>query len=353
VQRAARVPVHIPVLKDEEKTMKKMIAGLIGVVLMLSLSLSWALPTLQQVEAEVQKGNYTQAESMMKEVVAAKPDSAKAHYIYAEILAHDARFATASTEAATARRLDPNIGFTDPAKFSAFEELLKRQQGSTAAARTAPVSAAPTRSAVPSTESTAPVRTERSGGVPPIVWLVGLLVIGFVLWRGLARSRAASAGAVGMGGAGYAPQAPGMAMNNGMAPGAAMGYPPGGVAPMNQGGYYNNPGYPQGQPMQQARQGSGMLGTGMAVAGGVAGGMLLDRMLNSRHEGAAGASQGYADQGGSVNPAAFDSPASDAAAGELENRQVDFGNGNDWDAGGGGDSFDVGGGGSSSDDGWS
>lgn len=331
--------------------MKKMIAGLVGIVLMLSLSMSWALPTLQQVETEVQSGNYSQAETMMKEVVAAKPESAKAHYIYAEILAHDARFASASTEAAQARKLDPSIGFTDPAKFTAFEDLLKRQQGSSASARTAPANAAPTRSAVPA-ESTAPVRTERSGGVPPIVWLVGLLVVGFALWRGLARSRAAAAGAAGMGGAGYAPQAPGMAMNNGMAPGAAMGYPPGGVAPMNQGGYYNNPGYPQGQPMQPARQGGGMLGTGMAVAGGVAGGMLLDRMLNSRHEGGAGAGQGYVDQGGTVNPAAFDSPQSDAAAGELENRQVDFGSGNDWDSGGGGDSFDVGGGGGN-DDGWS
>ncbi|MDB5820826.1 MAG: tetratricopeptide repeat protein [Rhizobacter sp.] len=329
--------------------MKRFTTALVGMLLMLTLSMSWALPTLQQVETEVQGGNYAQAETMMKEVVTAKPESAKAHYIYAEILAHNARFASASTEAAQARKLDPSIGFTDPVKFSAFEDLLKRQQSPSASTRTAPVTTAPTRSAVPSTESTAPMR---SGGVPPVVWLVGLLVIGFVLWRGLARSRAASAGAAGMGGAGYAPA--GMAngnMNSQMAPGA--GYSPGAVAPMNQGGYYNNPGFPGGQPMQQARQGSGMLGTGMAVAGGVAGGMLLDRMLNNRHEGGAG-QQGAFDQGGTVNPAAFDSPGSDAAAGELENRSVDFGSGSDWDSGAGGDSFDVGGGGGgSSDDGWS
>ena len=50
--------------------------------------LAWALPTQQQVEAEVGQGNYAEAESMMREVVAARPDSARAHYVYAEILAH-------------------------------------------------------------------------------------------------------------------------------------------------------------------------------------------------------------------------------------------------------------------------
>ena len=41
------------------------------------------------------------------------------------------------------------------------------------------------------------------------------------------------------------------------------------------------PGQPIG-PAAAGRAGSGMLGTGMAVAGGVAGGMLLNEMLNRR-----------------------------------------------------------------------
>ena len=66
--------------------MKKLIAC----IALAGLSaLAWALPTQQQVEAQVRQGNYAQAESMMREVVAAKPDNARAHYVYAEILAHE------------------------------------------------------------------------------------------------------------------------------------------------------------------------------------------------------------------------------------------------------------------------
>jgi len=73
--------------------MKKLIVS----VALAGLSvLAWALPTLQQVEAEVGRGNYAQAESMMREVVAAKPGSARAHYIYAEILAHQGKLALAA-----------------------------------------------------------------------------------------------------------------------------------------------------------------------------------------------------------------------------------------------------------------
>ena len=56
-------------------------------------AMAWALPTLQEVETEVHAGRYAQAEAMMREVVDAKPGSAKAHYVYAEILAHQGKVA--------------------------------------------------------------------------------------------------------------------------------------------------------------------------------------------------------------------------------------------------------------------
>jgi hypothetical protein len=74
------------------------------------------------------------------------------------------------------------------------------------------------------------------------------------------------------------------------------------------------------------------LRTGLAAAGGVAGGMLLERMLEgNRHDESYG-NNNYGSQGSS-----FDN-GSNQAASELENRPVDFGSGgNDWggDAGGG------------------
>jgi hypothetical protein len=115
----------------------------------------------------------------------------------------------------------------------------------------------------------------------------------------------------------------------------------------NAGGPYG-PGnaYGAGQPMAMGRPGSGMLGTGMAVAGGVAGGMLLNEMLNRRHDGGA---TGNAVQGNDgLVPGIFDTGDASVAANELQSRDIDFGSGNDWggDAGG---SFDVGSGGGGDD----
>jgi len=276
--------------------MKKVLAGLVLVVLSAA---SWALPSEQQVQDAVRQGQFTQAQSMMAEVVAAKPDSAKAHYIYAEILARNGAFGKAAEETAKARQIDPEIKFTDAAKFRSFEETLQREQNQPAP-RVAPRS-------TPSYSPTSSSANTSGGGIPGWVWLVGLLIIGMMLWRGFSRSRAAGGMPAQGGAAGYGPGG----MNQGYGPG---GYGPGGV--------------PGAQPR------SGLLGTGLAVAGGVAGGMLLDEVLHHR-DGSSGGS------GGLVS----DAYADNGAARALEDRPVDFGSGNDWDSGGGGGSVDFGGGG--------
>lgn len=311
--------------------MKKSIVAL---AFALATAVSWALPTTQQVEAAVKQGNYGQAETMMAEVVAAKPGSARAHYIYAEVLAHNGGFAKAQTEVAKAREIDPAVTFASAEKVRALEQLLQREN----APRTAPTERSTTRSvdASPAAQMApaAPTRAQApapSSGMPSWIWVAGLAVVGFFLWRGFNRSRsAASAGA-----AGYA------------APGAAMA----GAAPVP----YGSPGgagaapYGGAMPQQQPGMGSGMLGTGLAVAGGVAGGMMLDRMLRPGHDGQglaannAGGSFGSAGNGNTpLDRAMPGSGGLDEAGRELENRDVDFGNGgNDWDAGGG--SADTGG----------
>jgi hypothetical protein len=289
----------------EESAMKKWILSL---VLASLAAVAWALPSLQDVEGEVQAGRWAQAETMMREVVAAKPDNAKAHYVYAEILAHGGKTALAAEEAQKARLIDPDVKFTDPEKFRSFEAALLQAQrpaaraardarGSQGAAQVAPAAASP--------------------GIPSWVWLAGLLVIGVLLWRGFSRNR-------------NAPLAGGMA-----APGAAYGAGVSGQ-PGPQGPY--GPGYP-GTGYAPPR--SSMLGTGLAAAGGVAAGMLASEMLH-RH----GSGNAVNDDSG-AQPGFFDSPDSGRSA--LEDRPIDFGNGGDWDAGpsdaGGG--FDAGG-----DGGW-
>ena len=297
--------------------MKKLIACIV----LASLSaLAWALPTQQQVEAQVRQGNYAQAESMMREVVAARPDNARAHYVYAEILAHGGKLAQAADEARAARTIDPDVKFTDPEKFRTFEASLLRAQNP--APRTLPTPApAETRIAqqrvAPATAST---------GVPGWVWLAGLGAIGFVLWRMFARSRAASmaGGAVAPGAGSGAPM-----------PSGVPGAPYGGGVPGAPGAAYG-PGYAPQRP------GSGMLGVGLGAAGGVAAGMLAERMLNSRRE-------GNADHA-STSPGFFDAPQGGSGADDLANRPIDFGTGaDDWgsgssDAGSSGDGGDGGGG---------
>jgi len=191
--------------------MKKAIVSL---ALALVAAVAFALPTTQDVEAQVRQGNYSQAEAMMNEVVTARPGSARAHYVYAEILAHNRNFVKAADEAQKARQIDPALSFTDPAKFRAFEQLLAREQsgskGSTSSLDIGPTGmnadrAAPPRGAPP---REAPAR--EATGVPGWMWGLGAVVLAWVAWRAMARRKAAGAAgmAAGPAAAGYGPMNP-------------------------------------------------------------------------------------------------------------------------------------------------
>ena len=271
-----------------------------------------ALPTVDQVQAAAQRGDYAGAEKMMREVVAAKPDSARAHYVLAEILAHERQFNKAAEHTRRARSLDPAIKFTDPAKFKAFEQLLQREQIAAAkpAAPTPLEAAAPPLQAQRAAPATA-AESSSGGGVP--VWM---LVVGAIAFIALAaswmRRRAAAPAA-----------------QPAMAGGYGMG-----------GGYA--PGMPQQGPM--AGGGSGLMGVGLAAAGGVAAGMLAERLLNGGHDERGTAHQADAGAGtaGGLIPGSFG--GGDSAATELTQRDIDFGSGDGWGGGDAGGDFGGGGG---------
>ena len=298
--------------------LKRILATLATLALTLATGLAFALPTVDQVQVEVQRGHYEQAASMMQEVVQARPDSARAHYVYAEILAHQGRFAEASDQARLARQTDPGIRFAERDKFEAFERTLERERAAQSQPRTTPPHE---RAPLPATG----MRESRGSGLPAWLWGLGGLIIALLLWRLIAQRPRP-----------LAPSSMAGTSTTG-APGA--GVPAAGYGPA---GYGYGPGYP-------ARPGSGMLGTGVAAAGGFAAGMLADRLLHDHDgNGAAPVHDGSAGSGGLV-PGMFDEPGNDANAyaDELRERPVDFGAGTDW---GGGASDDSGGG--SSDDGW-
>lgn len=289
---------------------------LISLSIAVLATVAHALPSVADVEAEVHKGNYAQAQSMMHEVVVAKPGSAKAHYVYAELLAHNGKFSDAALEVAQAKQLDPSLKFTDPVKFKAFEQLLEREQSrATRAPRTgSPLdNLGPVTSASPAVPAPQAQRAaERSQGLPAWIWPVGLAVLALLVWRMMSKGRGAVPAAPA--GTSYAPPA------SGYAPAPSYG-PPGGVAPSSGAG--------------------GLMGVGLAAAGGVAAGMLAEKLLERGHE--QRRDDNLFERDSFANPA----PAQDADARALEDRSVDFGTGNDWDAG----SPDLGSGGGD-DGGW-
>jgi len=296
-------------------TFPRMLLVCLALLSTLWMGSAQALPTVDQVQAAAKSGDYAGAEKMMREVVAAKPDSPRAHYVLAELLAHQRQFNEAAEHTRRARALDPAIKFTDAAKFTAFEQALQREQAASAKS-TAPTALDP----APAPRA-APVQryepAEASGGGVP-VWL---LVVGAIAFIAIAaswmRRRAAVQSQPAFGGGGYGG-------------GPAAGY--------GQGGY--------GMPQQPASGGPGMLGVGLGVAGGVAAGMLAERMLHGGHDN--GNLQGNADAGnhaGGLIPGSFGGDA--GAADELTRRDIDFGSGDGW---GGGDAGGSDGGGGGGDD---
>jgi hypothetical protein len=86
---------------------------------------SFALPSLDEVQAEVQRGDYAQAESAMREVVKARPDSVKAHSVHAGILAHNRRFDQAAQKARLASNRHSSLpGWVWPLGGAAIALLL-------------------------------------------------------------------------------------------------------------------------------------------------------------------------------------------------------------------------------------
>jgi hypothetical protein len=168
------------------------------------------------------------------------------------------------------------------------------------------------------------------GGVPGWVWGLGGGLLALAAWRMFSARRQGLAGTAG---------GPYASASGALSP--AM--PAMGVAP----GY--GPAYPQQGP----GAGSGLLGTGLAVAGGVAAGMLAERLFEGHRDtsgqgaGALGAGLGAGGLGAALGSGSLDGDIANPAARELEERPIDFGSGDGWSSDAGDNS-----GGSSDDGGW-
>ncbi|WP_413625318.1 tetratricopeptide repeat protein [Luteibacter sp. Lutesp34] len=254
----------------------------------------YAADSPKDVQALIARGDYAGAEAMLREAIAEHPQSAKAHYVLAEVLAHEGNVGEAKSEAAKAATLDPGTHFTDPAKFQAFRRKLD--------AALAPSSNL--RASTPRLEDDQAAESRTAGRSH----LLNLLAIGagiallVFLWMRRRRTDVPPAA--------YPPEPP------------PEGMPPYGASPG---------GAPYGAPPQPHS------GVGTAVAaglGGVAAGMLLDEALRARH-----GEDGLRDTGPVIRE---DGDPSAQAYDDLRDEPIDMGNNDSsWDdTGSAGATFD-------------
>lgn len=247
-------------------------------------------PTMDQVYQAARSGHVDQAQTMMTQVLKDHPNSAKAHYVAAELDARQGKTVPARDELQTAERLEPGLPFARPDAVSALRAELYPQQ------RVAPVNGA----------AMAPVYAGGRSGFP---WgtALGIGLIVAIVWM-IFRRRQQQVVMQGYGGPAGGPYGGGY--GNGY-PGG--GYPPGGGSGL-----------------------LGSLGTGLAVgAGVVAGEELAHRLLDGN-----GNRIESADQGAYREP-----PANPNA--DMGGNDFGVNDPGSWDDGGG----DMGGGGG--DDSWS
>jgi uncharacterized protein len=275
---------------------------LVAATLAVGLSLASALPaiadtlpTVDQIYQAEQAGHMDQAQQMISQVLKERPNSAKAHFIQAEIFAKQGYLSQARTELNDAERLDASEDFAKP---RAVQEL-KAQLGGGQAGVGEHHSAGGQVAQYPRPETRFPWGT----------LLIAAIVIGLLMMVFRRRNTT------------YVQNSPGGGPGYGGAPGA--GYGPGyGPAPMGGGGV-----------------GSGIVGglaSGLALgAGVVAGEEVAHHFLDGdRHEG-----------GGGFIPSA-------GAAQPDYNANADSG-GNDFGVNDPGSWDDGGGGGGGGGDDWS
>jgi hypothetical protein len=91
-----------------------------------SIALADNVPTIHEIYQTAHEGRLDDAHRMVEQVLKAHPDSAKAHFVDAEILAHQGDLTDAKSELETAEKLSPGLPFAKP---HSVEDLKQRISG--------------------------------------------------------------------------------------------------------------------------------------------------------------------------------------------------------------------------------
>jgi hypothetical protein len=313
---------------------------LLALTLVLAAGWALALPSPKEIEAAVGAGQLPQAETMLREVLQAKPQSAKAHYELGQVLARQGKFFEAQQALDQAKIFDPTLKFaSSPEAFAkTYDTVLAQVRGASSAA------SAKAAVATPAAPVASPAPASPAGGFNLMyVWMgaAGLVVLGLILRRrATAAPAVAPAAASAAATTAYAGMPPpvqpaynGAAMATGGIIGSGLS-PAQAAAPAQRGfGSQYAPQAPAHYPPAAAPAAGGMGAMGGAVMGGVAGlaaGYALSKAMEggANHPNSAASSNAANPSNDSAGYVPFDNPS-----------RPDMGA---FDAGAGGDSWDVG-----------
>jgi hypothetical protein len=277
---------------------------------------------------------------MLREVLQAKPQSAKAHYELGQVLARQGKFFEAQQALDQAKIFDPTLKFaSSPEAFAkTYDTVLAQVRGASSAA------SAKAAVATPAAPVASPAPASPAGGFNLMyVWMgaAGLVVLGLILRRrATAAPAVAPAAASAAATTAYAGMPPpvqpaynGAAMATGGIIGSGLS-PAQAAAPAQRGfGSQYAPQAPAHYPPAAAPAAGGMGAMGGAVMGGVAGlaaGYALSKAMEggANHPNSAASSNAANPSNDSAGYVPFDNPS-----------RPDMGA---FDAGAGGDSWDVG-----------
>jgi len=217
------------------------LAGVFAAAILLTSNMVFAEATLPEVYKAVQSGQMAKADAMMKEVLQNHPNSAKAHYVAAELYLIEGKLEVARNHFIKAQNLAPGLPFAQAESVQKLQVQLSSGAGGSVAGS-----------------------SPSSIFSNPIFWgLIAILVVGVIIV--MRRRKAQAVQVYNAPSAGY-PGAPGT---------------PGGPTPY--------PGGPAGYPGAPAAggMGSGLMGslaTGAALGAGMYAGQALASSLMGGHD---------------------------------------------------------------------
>jgi hypothetical protein len=298
----------------------------------LGSAMAQAEPTVKQIYETAQSGKLDQAQVMIQQVLISHPDSARAHFVQAELFARQGLQSRGQESLAKAEKLAPGLPFAKPEAVQALRTQLASKpvpakqangSGSTGGSGTKPQTAAP----APSSSSFPLGLGLALGG--------GAIALAIFLMR-----KKPAAPVSGHVQAAY----PAYPTGSGLSGPQTFGSVAGGAAPPAYGQGYGQQGYgQQGYGQQPAAPGMGSrlmggLATGVAVGAGLMAAQAIGKNLmgNNEQEGSQNLNDGASGTG-------HDSFSALPGNADMGGQNFGLNDASSWDDGGG--SADLGGGG--------